>query len=184
MSSQTEFQAQRATNYEVDISKCIPANDKCCNTIEINMLFLFRGQKAKKKHHSSYAIAALLFRSNCASKWWPRWWRMYALPRMKINFNTLIPRRKAFDQNPLQFITIYSQGPKTNIGLNNSLAPTRRLAIMMVILLTQLCAWRHQTITWTSVDLSLEICCGIHLKALSYNDPKIPINKTGLKIEL
>ena len=46
-----------------------------------------------------------------------------------------------------------------------------------------LVAWRHQAITWTSVDLSSVMFCGIHPRALSYKDFKIPINKTRLKIE-
>ena len=43
-------------------------------------------------------------------------------------------------------------------------------------------AWRHQAITWTNVDLSWVRCNGIHLRALSLDDVKIPINKIRLKI--
>ena len=43
-------------------------------------------------------------------------------------------------------------------------------------------AWRHQAITWTNVDLSLLRSLGIHLRALSLDNVKIPINKTRLKI--
>ena len=45
-----------------------------------------------------------------------------------------------------------------------------------------LVAWRHQAITWTNVDSSSVRCHGIHLRALSLDDVKIPINKTRLKI--
>ena len=37
--------------------------------------------------------------------------------------------------------------------------------------------WQHQTITWTS-DLSSSKSCGIHLRALSREDLKIPNSKT------
>ena len=45
-----------------------------------------------------------------------------------------------------------------------------------------LVAWRHQAITWTNVDLSSVMSLGIHLRELSLNDVKIPINKTRLKM--
>ena len=45
-----------------------------------------------------------------------------------------------------------------------------------------LVAWRHQAITWTNVDLSSFKCWGIHRRALSWEDLKIPISKTRLKI--
>ena len=44
-----------------------------------------------------------------------------------------------------------------------------------------LVAWRHQAITWTNVDLFVR-SHGIHLRGLSLDDVKIPINKTRLKI--
>ena len=31
-------------------------------------------------------------------------------------------------------------------------------------------AWRHQAITWTNVDLSSKMFCGIHLKAISQEE--------------
>ena len=43
-------------------------------------------------------------------------------------------------------------------------------------------AWRHQAIIWTNAELSLMMCHGINLRALSLNDVNIPINKTRLKI--
>ena len=45
-----------------------------------------------------------------------------------------------------------------------------------------LVARRHQAITWTNVDLSSVRSCSIHRKALSWEDLKIAINKTRLKI--
>ena len=42
-------------------------------------------------------------------------------------------------------------------------------------------AWRHQAINWTKIDLSVKFC-GIHLRAFSLGDLKIPISKTRLKI--
>ena len=45
-----------------------------------------------------------------------------------------------------------------------------------------LVAWRHQANTWSNVDLSSVRSLGIHLRALSLEDVKIPINKTRLKI--
>ena len=45
-----------------------------------------------------------------------------------------------------------------------------------------LVAWRHQAITWTNVNLSSVKSLGIHVKALSLDDVKIPINKMRLKI--
>ena len=42
--------------------------------------------------------------------------------------------------------------------------------------------WRHQSITWTNVDLSSVRSLGFHLRASSLDDVKIPINKTRLKI--
>ena len=47
-----------------------------------------------------------------------------------------------------------------------------------------LVAWRHQAITWTNVDLQSVRSCGIHRRALSCEDLKIPISKTRLKITL
>ena len=43
-------------------------------------------------------------------------------------------------------------------------------------------AWRHQAITWTNVDLSSVKSHGIHLRGLSLDDVKIPIDETRLKI--
>ena len=43
-------------------------------------------------------------------------------------------------------------------------------------------AWRHQAITWTTIDLSSVRSWGIHSRALSCEDLKIPISKTRLKI--
>ena len=45
----------------------------------------------------------------------------------------------------------------------------------------RLVAWRHQAFTWTNVDLSSVTSCGIHRRALSSVDLKIPISKTRLK---
>ena len=45
-----------------------------------------------------------------------------------------------------------------------------------------LVAWQHQAITWTNVDSSSVRSLSIHLRALSLDDVKIPINKTRLKI--
>ena len=45
-----------------------------------------------------------------------------------------------------------------------------------------LVAWRHQAITWTNVDSSLVRSHGILLRALLFDDVKIPVNKTRLKI--
>ena len=47
-----------------------------------------------------------------------------------------------------------------------------------------LVAWRHQAITRTNVDLSSVRFCGIHRKTLSWEDLKIPISKTTLKITI
>ena len=41
----------------------------------------------------------------------------------------------------------------------------------------------HQAITWTNVDLSSIRSCGIHQKALSWEDLNISISKTRLKIK-
>ena len=43
-------------------------------------------------------------------------------------------------------------------------------------------AWRHQAITWTNVDWLSVRSCGIHQRALSWDDLKIPISKTRLEI--
>ena len=43
-------------------------------------------------------------------------------------------------------------------------------------------AWRHKAITWNNVDLLSVRSHGIHLRALSLDDVKIPIDKTRLKI--
>ena len=45
-----------------------------------------------------------------------------------------------------------------------------------------LVAWRHQAITWTNADLSSVRSCGIHRRALSWEDLYIPISKTRLKV--
>ena len=45
-----------------------------------------------------------------------------------------------------------------------------------------LVAWRHQAITWTNVDLSSFKAFGIHRRALSWEDLKIPSSKTRIKI--
>ena len=47
-----------------------------------------------------------------------------------------------------------------------------------------LVAWWHQAkaITWTNVDLSSVRSCGIHRRALSLENLKIPVSKTRLKI--
>ena len=42
----------------------------------------------------------------------------------------------------------------------------------------------NKAITWTNVDLSLDKSHDIHLRALSQEDLKIPINKTRLEIAL
>ena len=44
------------------------------------------------------------------------------------------------------------------------------------------CCLRHQAITWTNVDLSSMRSLGIHLRALSLDTVKIPVNKTRSKI--
>ena len=54
--------------------------------------------------------------------------------------------------------------------------------------LGQLCprwlvAWRHQAITWTSVDLSTLRSNGIHPRALSWEDLKMDANKARMKFE-
>ena len=41
--------------------------------------------------------------------------------------------------------------------------------------------WRHQTITWTNVDLSPKVFCGIHLRAFSLEELKIIIYEMSLK---
>ena len=43
---------------------------------------------------------------------------------------------------------------------------------------------RHQAITWNNVDLSSVRFLAIHLRALSLDDVKIPINKMRLKIAI
>ena len=43
-------------------------------------------------------------------------------------------------------------------------------------------AWRHETITWTNVDLLSVRSHGIHLHALSLEDLEKPFNKTRFKI--
>ena len=45
-----------------------------------------------------------------------------------------------------------------------------------------LVVWWHQAITWTNVGWSSVRSCGIHRRALSWEDLKIPISKTRLKI--
>ena len=45
-------------------------------------------------------------------------------------------------------------------------------------------ACRHQAITWTNVDLSSVMSCGIHQRTLSWGDLEIPISKSRLKIPL
>ena len=35
-----------------------------------------------------------------------------------------------------------------------------------------LVAWRHQAITWTNVDLSGNVFCSIHLRAISFIEPR------------
>ena len=45
-----------------------------------------------------------------------------------------------------------------------------------------LVAWRHQAITWFNVDVSSVKSCGIHRRALSWEDLKIDIRKTKLKM--
>ena len=45
-----------------------------------------------------------------------------------------------------------------------------------------LIAWRHEAITWNSVGLSSVISRGIHMRLSSYEELKIPISKTRLKI--
>ena len=43
-------------------------------------------------------------------------------------------------------------------------------------------AWRHQAITWTNVDFSSDKSHDIYLRPLSWEDLKILIYKTRLKI--
>ena len=45
-------------------------------------------------------------------------------------------------------------------------------------------AWWHQAITRTNVDLSSVRFCGIHRRALSWGDLKIPISKQDWKLHL
>ena len=47
-----------------------------------------------------------------------------------------------------------------------------------------LVVWQHQTITWTNIDLSLVMSCGINLRTLSWQNLKIPFSKSKLKIVL
>ena len=66
----------------------------------------------------------------------------------------------------------------------NSLRPSdaiRRQGMGQHWLRQWLIGWRHQTITWTNVDLSSARPCGIHRRALSW-DLKIPVSKTRLEI--
>ena len=42
--------------------------------------------------------------------------------------------------------------------------------------------WRHQAMTWTNADLSSVKSSGIHWRALSWEDLKIPISATRSKI--
>ena len=46
----------------------------------------------------------------------------------------------------------------------------------------ELRACRQQAITWTNVDLTSGRSLGIHLRALSLDNVKIPVNKTRSKI--
>ena len=46
-----------------------------------------------------------------------------------------------------------------------------------------LVAWQHQAITWTNVDLSSVRSLGIHLRALSLDDVKKPINNCCAELD-
>ena len=81
------------------------------------------------------------------------------------------------DQAPIEFIY---RGPiLTHCGL---VAPYGNMELGQHWLRLWLVAWRHQAITWTNVDLSSVMSLGIHLRALSLDNVKKPINKTRLKI--
>ena len=121
------------------------------------------------------------------------WFKIFSQNKLII-FNDLLSEtdkfehviklcKKTFNGQPI-LLFINSHSATTYQSLINSLWPSDAIRWQGTeSTLAQLTvAWQHQTITWTNVDISPVRSCGIHHRALSWEDLKISISKIRWKI--